>query len=229
MLEILTTDEFAAWFSALPDEVAQDVADALDVIEQLGPEKAPPQSHESLLWYEHESAAQFRAGPRSIAFQLEAWGAFRDYTTKVLAKLESEAFMSRVGRLDESSGARVVDAIKRIKRAADPRARFALQHLKTTDARAEVRRAFFDALEAAGFAVTDVPAHSLALREIARRLPEPAFRILYGVNAERGVALVVVGEMLDRSFYGDSVRFAERTWKRFLSGDLEARGDAGWR
>lgn len=226
MLEVLTTDEFAAWFTKLPNDVAKDVADTLDVIERLGPEKAPPESHELLLWYEHESAARFREGLKgSIAFQLEAWGAFRDYVTKVLAKLESESFMSRVARLDEASGARVVDAIKRIKRTADPRARFALQHLKTTDARAEVRRAFFDALEAAGFSVTDVPAHSLALREISRRLPEPAFRILYGVHAERGVALVVVGEMLDRCFYGDSVRFAERTWKKFIAGDLEVRGD----
>ena len=33
-------------------------------------------------------------------------------------------------------------------------------------------------------------------------------------------ALVAVGEFLDREFYGDSVRRAERMWKEFLDGDL---------
>jgi hypothetical protein len=81
---------------------------------------------------------------------------------------------------------------------------------------------FLAALEAAGFEATDVPAHTLALRELSRRRPGPGFRVLYGVNAEREAALFVLGERLDRSFYGDSVRRAERMWKQFLEGTLRA-------
>jgi hypothetical protein len=33
---------------------------------------------------------------------------------------------------------------------------------------------------------------------------------------------VVLGEPLDRCFYGDSVRRAERTWQEFLNGELRA-------
>ncbi len=81
---------------------------------------------------------------------------------------------------------------------------------------------YFAALEAAGFELTDVPAHSLALREMSRRLPAPGFRVLYGVSSERETALFVLGERLDRSFYGDSVRRAESMWKQFLDGTLRA-------
>ena len=236
VLEILTTDAFASWFSAQDDALVEDVATALDVIERLGPEKAPPESRESLLWYEHSSVSSLQRGPRlwSLASQLEAWGAFRDYVVKVLAQLESERFMSRVAGLDDKNAAVVVDAIKRIKRAADPRSLWALRlagsaRPKPNDVLDEVRSAFFAALEAAGFSVTDVPAHSLALREFSRRATSPgasAFRLLYGVHTARGVALVIVGERLDRNFYGDSVRLAEKAWKQFLDGELrDVRGD----
>jgi hypothetical protein len=53
-------------------------------------------------------------------------------------------------------------------------------------------------------------------------VPAPAFRLLYGVHAERETALFVLGEWLDRNFYGDSVRRAERMWKSFLDGELRA-------
>ena len=64
-----------------------------------------------------------------------------------------------------------------------------------------------------GFVVKDVPAHSLALREISQRVRTP-FRLLYGVHAERETALIVLGEHLDRSFYGDGVRRASGSISR---------------
>jgi hypothetical protein len=71
--------------------------------------------------------------------------------------------------------------------------------------------------------VVDVPAHSPALREILLRAPPPGFRLLYGVDSRKNRALVVLGEALDRSFYGDSVRRAERLWQEFLNGELSAQ------
>ena len=53
-------------------------------------------------------------------------------------------------------------------------------------------------------------------------MPAPAFRLLYGVDVERKTALIVLGEWLDRSFYGDSVRRAELMWKQYLEGRLTA-------
>jgi len=44
--------------------------------------------------------------------------------------------------------------------------------------------------------------------------------LLYGVDVKGEKALFALGEWLDRSFYGDSVRRAERMWRAFLDGHL---------
>jgi hypothetical protein len=231
MLELLTTEHFATWFAALDDVAAEDVATALDVIGELGPERAPPGSRESLLWYEHASVAHFGLND-ALAWDLEAWGAFRDYAKQVLARLESPRFTARLARLASAEAARVLKIIRRIRHATDPRLRWALElagdpaaaaaPVRPENAGSQVRRLYFEVLEAAGFAVTDAPVHSRALREFSRRAPAPAFRLLYGVDAEQKRALVVLGEWLDRSYYGDSVRRAERLWHGFLNGELTA-------
>ncbi len=249
MLELVTTEVFAEWFAALGDGAAEDVATALEVIAELGPEKAPPGSREALLWFEHPNvtrfgstrlagAAQFGPGALggalvledSLSWDLEAWGGFRDYATQILKRLESPRFTARVGRLGTREAATVMQAIRGIRRATDPRLRWALKlagdpgglaaRVRPENSCAEVRALYFEALEAAGFAVTDAPVHSRALREFSRRAPGPAFRLLYGVEVERKTALVVLGEWLDRSYYGDSVKRAERLWREFLQGEL---------
>jgi hypothetical protein len=233
VLQLLTTDDFADWFASLSDSVAEDVATAIDVIERLGPERAAPGSRELLLWYEHPAAARFEVAG-SFAHALEAWAGYRDYAERVLEQLQSHRFVSRVASLPASDGTKVLDLIGQIKRHADPRARLTLRSLglpvegasgenDERDPCAELRRSYLAALALAGLEVTDVPAHSLALRELATRVPTPGFRLLYGVNVVAGVALVVLGERLDRRYYGDSVRRAERAWKRFLEGDLRGR------
>jgi hypothetical protein len=229
VLQLLTTDEFARWFEALGDKQAEDVATALDVVEQLGPTRAPPGSREALLWYEHPYAARFRAGG-SLAWDLEDWGCFRDYAVQIIAKLESPRFAARLARLPSREANEVLALLRQLKRAmSDPRLMWTFRsnargdlagRPRAEDACAEVRRLYLAALEAAGFKATDVPAHSLALRELARRLPGPPFRLLYGVNAEKETALFVLGEQLDRTFYGDSVRRAEALWKQYLDGTL---------
>jgi hypothetical protein len=67
-----------------------------------------------------------------------------------------------------------------------------------------------------------VSAHSNALRELAVGTLAPGLRLLYGVDEERSVALVALGEWLDRSFYGDAVRRAEGMWRAFREGGLAA-------
>jgi hypothetical protein len=227
VLSVLTTDEFAEWFATLDDPTAESVATAVEVVEQLGPQRAPPASRESLLWYEHPSVSCFEV-PGSLSWQLEAWGAFREYARKALVQLESKRFVSRLMSLSPADAETVLRSIRRIRRVSDPRARWSLKRRaallasdsRVEDAREEVRRLYFEALGAAGFSLTDVPAHSLALRELSQRFPPAGFRLLYGVHAERETALFVLGEPLGRTFYGHSVRRAEALWRQFLDGTL---------
>jgi hypothetical protein len=244
MFRLLTTEGFAGWFSGLRGSAAEDVAATLDVIERLGANTEAPGSSEWLLWYEHPSMGErmrrvsddgrklMEMGMRAA----EQWGSFLGYTRRALKHLESPQFTARLGRLTPDDAGAVAFAVSRIRAALKSRqmamsglaARRPLPDtpefqrlLDLTD----VRHWYFAALSAAGFAVEDVPAHSHALREIALRQRTPELRILYGIDArrERERGLVVLGEWLDRSFYGDSVRRAESLWRQFLDdGSLTA-------
>jgi hypothetical protein len=243
-VQLLTTDEFAGWFTALDAPAAEDVATTLEVIAQLGTEKEAPGSSEWLTWYEHPSLSA-RSPLHHHSFVdpavrrfFDEWGAFNGYARRVVKHLESPPFVARLGGLAPRDAAAVTDAVARIKKVVSRRwlalsdyqirRRLGTRPLTPRDAEElarfhdveEIRGAYLAALAAAGFAVVDVPAHSPALREIALRAPPPGFRLLYGVDSRRNRGLVVLGEELDRSFYGDSVRRAERLWQEFLNGEL---------
>ena len=226
MLEILTTDEFAGWFDALEDGAAEDVATALEMIEKLGPARAAPGSSEWLLWYEHRDA------PEMVV--LDDWTEFRDCAKEALARLESPGFAKRLRALPREDAGRVMVAIDALKMAAAVRRRALAMVVAGAAARAGnpadpyavLRQAYQTVAEAAGLTIGDLPVHSSALRELTVRSPASRSRILYGVDLRRSVALVVLGERLDRSFYGDSVRRAERRWQEFLQSNTQAQGPA---
>jgi hypothetical protein len=226
MLEIHTTDEFAAWFHALDDGAAEDVATALEMVEQLGPERPVPGSSEWLLWYEHRDAPEF-----VIA---DDWSDFHDSTKEVVARLESPAFAQRLRALPHEDAGRVMMAIDALKTASSVRRRglamlvagAAGKRGGAFDAYATLRHAYQTVAAAVGLSVADHAVHSSALRELKVRSPASRVRILYGVDLRQDIALAVLGEQLDRSFYGESVRRAERVWQQFLQSNTEARQPA---
>jgi hypothetical protein len=244
MLELLTTDAFAAWFRSLDAAPAEDVAATLEVIAQLGVRAEAPGSTDALLWYEHPSVAGRDvmgywkdAPPEIIAFARD-WGRFNGYVRRVVKHLESPQFRTRLAKLSDAEAAIVTGALQRIRRGATTRllamgefrqknwAMF-LRGGPTARQRealagfldeTEVREAYFAALAAAGFEVADVPPNHAALREITLRATPPGLRLLYGIDEVKSRGLVVLGEWLDRTFYGDSVRRAEALWGQFLGG-----------
>jgi len=223
MLEILTTDEFATWFDALDDEAAEEVATALEMVEELGPGRPAPDTSEWLLWYEHRDAPEF--------VQLDDWTSFQDCTKEMVSRLESPGFAQKLQALPREDAGRVMLAIDTLKMASAVRRRglamlvagVAQRRGGMADARAMLRQAYQTVAAATGLIVSNLPVHSAALRQLTVRSPASRFRILYGVDVGRDLALAVIGERLDRNFYGDSVRRAERVWQQFLRSNSEAR------
>jgi len=119
--------------------------------------------------------------------------------------------------------ATVATAINKIKSFSGARRRGLATRGPQGGLLAEIRQWYRAALEAVGLDPVRFPVHSSALRELDLRARDPGVRLLYGVDTEREIAVVVLGERLDRNFYGDSVRLAERLWKQFLQGNLRAR------
>jgi hypothetical protein len=234
MLEIRTTDEFAAWFAALEDGPAEDVATALTTIEKLGPVQAAPGSTEWLLWYDHLDAPDF------VAF--DDWTAFHDAAKEVVSYIEAPAFARKLYALPRERAGRILLAIEQLKTATAVGRRGLAMMVAGAAARAghlvdpyaRLRQAYQTVAGAAGLEVSELPLNSSALRELTvlssaadiRRERPSRHRILYGVDLRREVALVVLGERLDRNFYGDTVRRAERVWQRFLQSNAEARDPA---
>src|ERR1700730_10695901 len=127
MLELLTTDPFAEWFSALDDAAAEEVAATLEVIVQLGTRTEAPGSSEWLLWYEHPSVSALgkfwplpHLSPALLKF-VEDWSIFVGYVKRDVKHLESPEFVARLGRLDPRDAAAVADAVDRIRRASKSR------------------------------------------------------------------------------------------------------------
>jgi hypothetical protein len=243
MLELLTTDGFAAWFSRLAAGPAEDVAATLEVIVQLGTRAEAPGSSEWLLWYEHPWVSQRplpdlseRLAPEILKFSHD-WGHFNGYVRRVVKHLESTQFVARLSRLSRADAATVTEAVRQIRRLAtvrllslsDLQTRGQLSPLRSPSPSAAaasarlvdvsaVRECYFAALAAAGIEVVEVPPRATALREITLRSTPPGLRLLYGIDEPKSRGLVVLGEWLDRSFYGDSVRRAEALWAQFLEG-----------
>lgn len=226
MLEVLTTDEFAAWFDALEDGPAEDVATALEMIEKLGPLRPVPGSSEWLLWYQHRGAPEF--------VTVDDWAEFRDSAKEAVARLEQPGFAAKLRALPKEDAGRVMVAIDALRMASAVRRRglamlvaeVAARAGQPADPYAVLRQAYQTVAAATGLTAGDLPVHSSALRELLVSSPASRSRILYGVDLRHSVALVVAGERLDRSFYGDTVRRAERVWQQFLQSNTEARDPA---
>ncbi|MGD0678650.1 MAG: hypothetical protein ABSC94_24850 [Polyangiaceae bacterium] len=182
-------------------------------------------------------AGQAHQMPSEIVTFSRDWGRFVGYAKRVVKHLESPQFVARLARLSPEKAAIVAGAVQRIRLTSttrhlnlaalqtkrryfigqQPTARD-LETLAGFLDESEVRSAYFAALAAAGFEVEDVAPQPAALREISLRSTPPGLRLLYGIDESKGRGLVVLGEWLDRSFYGDSVRHAEATWAQFLEG-----------
>jgi hypothetical protein len=243
-MELLTTDAFATWFSSLDAAPAEDVAATLEVIVELGTRTEAPGSSELLLWYEHPLLSQRplpsyteRFRPELVKF-MQDWQQAAGYVKRVIKHLESPQLTARLARLSPKDAAEITDAVKRIRRMTTMRGlalsdfqvkhrisplraltAFESQKLASFADVSEIRDAYFATLAAAGFEVQDVAPSPGVLREISLRSTPPGLRILYGIDETKNRGLVVLGEWLDRSFYGDSVRRAEAVWARFLGGE----------
>jgi hypothetical protein len=220
MVDVLTTDEFAAWFAALDDGAAEDVATALEMVEKSGPRRAAPGSSEWLLWYEHPGAPEI--------VLVDDWAAFHDSAKEVVARLESPGFAAKLRALPTEEAGRVMIALDVLRMASAARRRglamvaaSAWSGGSAGDPYAALRGAYRTVAAAAGLAIDDLPVQSSALREMTLGSAASRLRLIYGVDAPRDLALVILGERLDRAFYGDSVRRAERVWRQFLQKQAE--------
>jgi hypothetical protein len=224
MYEITVTQEFEGWFKSLEPTTAEHVATALEVLETAGPALDPVKASPYLLWYDGVAQGARYHGWTERHLRLRKTAELAQHLAlwqkEVVRSLESPAFLARLARLDGAAAQGTLWAIETVKnriRANKLQIQFLGNPKAPVPSADSVKRGFFEVLAQAGVSPGEVADKSSGLREMTLADLSPAARIIYGIDVPNKRILVILGEPLDRSFYGDSVRLAERKWREYCA------------
>jgi len=230
MYEISVSAEFERWFESLNETVAERVVGALELIGATGPEFDPVHQTRLLLWYDGTSAeARGRLGlkperePYPWQVAVERMHALMSWQRDALACFESQPFQQALAALNDKAAAEVLEDVAGIRRIWSA-AWMALRSGRHGLAQARARRSFGLQIEHTREAFElimsrlGVDPHRLidvasGLRDLIITDLSPRVRVLYAFDVEARQLLALVGEPLTRSYYGDSVRLAEKLWR----------------
>lgn len=239
MFEVIAAEEFESWYAALPEADAESVSSSIDVLAELGPALGPPRSSELLLWLDgtppvksvfgldfvegwldrrgYEIRTPARSSPAASAenyWQLLSW------MRRGLSLFESERFRSRVLALEPERATRALQGVERVRQMLG-KLRFQLTFSAPVRSGAfdPIREAIDAVLSDAGLAIADPAIHASGLRELRVDLGNRCCRVLYGLDVDASRVLLILGEPLDRAYYGNTVRIAEKRWSEYLAGE----------
>ena len=230
MFEISVTREFEDWYQGLDLETAEKVAAELNVLERLGPELDAARSSRLLLWFD---GMQSR-GPAvhwALRESASALGQVLRSSHEALRCLETPNFLARFLKLEARQAQRGHELLERV-RARVHAATLQLTVLAHRQGlgpselaqralaeqplvQQDVQAALLDVLSFVGLRLEDVADRASGLRELTVAELSPPQRLLYAIDAPRRRILAILGEALDRAYYGDSVRLAERRWRDY--------------
>jgi hypothetical protein len=233
MFEVIPEPEFEAWYEGLPEPLAEEVATAVDLAASASGVIAPERLSRLLLWFDSTGAAGggevgvpgvvTRPGwpelPAARAHGYLIWH------QEVRLCLESAPFKERLAQLDPALAARALTQVERLKRKLHA-ARFAgtwspWRHggqasTPKTDADASgLRATFLDLLSLMGLEQEVVLGSGSGLRELCITNVRPQLRVLFGLDFPARRLIAILGESLDRQYYGASVQRAEQRWREY--------------
>jgi len=183
MLAVSTTEEFSDWFRSLEDCDAEAVATGISLIESLGPERSPPNSTDLVLWYQASSGPLQRFNAESLAIAQR--------TRRFVDHLSSVNAQQRVAELSSEGAARFRAGMSLVLAHAR---RWRRGHgLHDEDEVLELRAAYRSVLEVLAIREPPEEMPTDTLREMAFTQGSPGLRVLYGVDAKRQRALLILG------------------------------------
>lgn len=230
MFEIVPEAAFRTWFEGLSEAQAEEVATALEVVAHAAETLDPPGVSRALLWFDgtEPGSAVARdvaavALPLAVRRSAEGLQSVLAWQRELLACLDAPAFQHRLARLAEPAAVQALAAVKALRtelRAWQTRLTLELGAGRVSldlmrDRRAALMREFSGVLELLGLAPGQFIALASGLRELTVSRTEPRLRVLFGIDVPRKRLVALLGEALDRAYYGDSVQFAEARWSAY--------------
>jgi hypothetical protein len=240
MFQVVPEPEFEAWYESLSEPLAEEVATAIDLVASASGVLAPERLSRLLLWFDGTgtgSGADLGVpGLTGLAKVPELPAArARAYLTwyeEVLLCLESSLFRERLERLEPALAAQALAQVERLRRKLhaarmsgnwSPWANTAGAPAASTTDPSGVRAVFSDLLRLVGLEPQLVLGSGNGLRELCIENVRPQLRVLFGLDFPGRRLIAILGEALDRRYYGDSVRRAERRWQAYCDDLAEGR------
>jgi hypothetical protein len=221
MFQIVPEPEFEIWYAELLEPVAEEVTAALDLIAAAGATLMPERLSRLLLWYDGvgDGASEGQIFGTPYTYRMLAAQRARDYVEwrqEALLTLESSAFRKRLRGLSPELCEQVLLQVERLKRTLKSSRTLAALNPVSAAERA-LQRDFLALLGLMELEPAEVFGCGSGLRELTISNVTPALRILVGLDFPERRLLAILGEPLDRRYYGDSVRRAEARWSRYLN------------
>jgi len=221
MFQVVPEPEFSAWYRALPEPIAEEVTAAIDLVASAGAVLEPERLSRLLLWYDGTGGGASLLGlglPFTPQLQASAslMGSYLMWHQEVLSCLESQLFQERLGRLDPEPARRALLLVERLKRQ--------LHAARLSGNARGVRELFLDLLALVGLEPKLALGSGSGLRELTIPNVTPELRVLFGLDFPAKRLLAILGEPLDRSYYGDSVKRAEGHWQAYCATRAERLG-----
>lgn len=240
MFEIVPEPAFRAWFEALAEPLAEEVAAALEVVAHAAETLDPPGVSRALLWFDGTGPGASIGSADALLLRLnlersaDGLRSVLAWQHELLACLGSPAFRRRLEELPPSSAADALQTVESLRaelRAWQKQVVLGLGAGRVSVDVMERRRAaimheFSGVLELFGLRAGEFIALSSGLRELTITRVTPPLRVLFGIDATAKRLVALLGEPLDRAYYGDSVRFVEKRWARYQERAVRARAGA---
>jgi hypothetical protein len=241
MFTLAVSNEFAHWFETLDHSSARQVESSLALVAEEGVSVDPTRQGRLLLWFDstldlNEDITLSYGMPHLASHfaKRNAWiQRFTDvvlWHKEALRCLESPLFASALKKVDSGRAAAALQAVESIRDSwqATQRGLSAINLPGFSEPKKseewtigeQVKCALERAVNVVGLDVSDVidVENGSGLRELAVRETQPNIRIIYGLDTKRRRILALVGDLLSRCYYGDSVKLAEQRWSEYRWG-----------
>jgi hypothetical protein len=225
MFQVIPQPEFSAWYETLPEPLAEEVAASVDLAASASGALEPERLSRLLLWFDGSGGQQLD-GLTGLAVEGRAYLAWHH---EVVSCLDSPSFQARLAQLDATSARQALLEVERVKRTLRAtRASFGHSAwLRSERATAQpVRAAFLDLLKLVGLEPKLVLGSGSGLRELTITNVRPRLRVLFGLDHPARRLIAILGESLDRGYYGDSVKRAEARWREYCAESAARTGAA---
>lgn len=239
MFQVVPEPEFSAWFEGLPEPLAEEVATAIDLAASASSGLAPERLSRLLLWFDGTGSGSGESlGLAGLALQnlehatalpVERLRSYLLWHEEVLLCLQSAPFLARLERLEAARAEQALAQVEQLKQKLRA-ARLAGSHVALRAATVNervllsLRTAFEELLQLVGLEAKLLLGSGSGLRELCIDNVRPQLRVLFGLDFPAKRLIAIVGETLDRRYYGDTVRLAEQRWQAYLArrgGELE--------